>query len=524
MFALCTPCTANKKKGERVKKPNISKEVIREKRSFLHEFLRRRQHPIKILGYTSKVLWLLLIPLAKNFVASSFDIQGWIRTYWLDLFTILFIVGIAVFRWLFVFYRIEEDRITTHTGPFGMIRTTIYFSQITAMRVRQGFLYKAVNAATMNIETSAVSLTSNEMKLVISEKSIEEIYRIVSSRSEGEPAFTVMPKKSQMLIFSLFFSSTFSGLILFATVVWQAYRLVGREMEQQVADKVNGEFTKIDSMTLRLSETVPQAVLIVGGLIAGGWLISFVSNLMSNWNFRAMRRGGQIITESGAFQRTRKILNRDKINYFDIRQSLTMKIARISSVHILCAGYSERKKDTAALIPITGNDDMMASLRLLEPELGKQRSQAGTGPGAVARFIIPPIVMSLVPVAGGTVAKLLLKRWEAEITIFMLALTAPLLWLIVVQFFAARYTTVGMTNDTCTLSYCKLYQFHRIVVPVGKITRMDVSQNPFQRMSGTCTLTVYTDSEKRIAHRIGRLRYADVCPMLAQYVDERFAS
>ena len=484
-------------------------------RSLLREFLRRRQHPVKIIGYTSKTLWLLVIPIAKNIVASNFDIQGWLRTYWLEFITILVIVGWAVFRWLFVFYRIYGDRITVHAGPFGLIRTTVYFGEITALRTEQGYLYRAVKACTLYIETQAVSLTNNEIKLVISKKSTDEIFKVVSGRSEGEPAFTVAPRRRHMLVFSLIFSSTLSGIIVFGAVTFQMYRIVGGELERQVANKVNSGLTEIDSHLLGLSKTVPQAVLFVGAVIAGGWLISFVSSLLENWSFRATRRGGQLLVESGAVKSVRKVIERHSISCFDLHQTLLMKFTRICSVHILCAGYSKSKRQTAALIPIATYGEMAASMRLLAPELGKHRTVIYPARGALRRYTIVPLIMSTLPIVLGTIAKQFSDRWHSEINIFMLAVTVPIVWKTVVAGFASKLTSFGITKDTLTVSYCKGYQFHRVVVPRGNITEMTVVQNFFQRKNGTCTLLVCTDSETVKQHRVYGLPYKETAECLA---------
>ena len=496
-------------------KPTVSSGRKTDGRSFLRDFLHRRQHPIKILGYTSKTLWLLIIPIVKNLVASDFDLQGWLRTYWLEFITIFIIVGWAVFRWLFVFYRIDGDRITVHSGPFGLIRTTVFFSEITAMRTEQGYIYRAVHAGTMYIETAAVSLTNNELKLVISRKSIDEIYALVSSRSEGKPGFSVAPKKRHMLIFSLLFSSTVSGVILFGAVIFSVYRIVGGELERRIAERVNTRLTEIDEMTLGLSKTVPKAVLLVGLTIAGGWLLSFLSNLRDNWNFCATRRGGQMLVKSGAVKKLRKVLNRSTINYFDLQQTLTMKLARLCSVHILCPGYSKNKKKTAAIIPLTGQAEMAASLRLLAPELSSQETAVTAGKGAVRRFITLPLAYCILPIALKGVAVRLLGRWETEITIFTLALTIPMVWKVIVSVFAARTTAVGLNDTACTLCYCRGFTFHRAVIPRENITGITLLQNPFQKLSGTCTLQIYTNSEKRVPHKIGGMPRRETAEHLA---------
>ena len=481
-----------------------------------------RQHPVKILGYTYKTLWLLLIPAAKNLVTSNFDIQGWLRTYWLDLFTILAIVAFAVFRWLFVFYEIGNGSITAHTGPFGLMQTTIFFSEVSAMRVEQGVVYRSVHASTMFLETQARSLSRREMKLVISEKNVEEIFSLISSRSEGAPKFTVQPKNSLMLLYSLLFSSFLSGLVIFGTLVWQITRSLGTD-PNKIAGQLNSELQKVDQNTLNLSRTVPRMILIVIAGVVLGWLISFVNNLLDHWNFRASRCGDQqLLIRSGKYKRDRTVINRDQINYYEIRQSLLMKPARISSVRIQCSGAGRKKKDSTALIPLTKNSEMAASLRILEPGLGSQRSQLRPSARSFWSFVGIPFALCFVPLIAGWITKLHTEDLEHEINYFIVLLTIPLVWYTVVQGFAHRYTSLGMTKDTCTVCCCPVYKFRKIIIPMKNVSCVQIRQTPVEKFFGSCTVIVFSDNEARKAHKVSRLPYKDVCGLLGRYVNAAF--
>ena len=491
-------------------------------RQRLRVFLKHRQHPVKVLGYTYKTLWLLLIPAVKNLVTSNFDIQGWLRTYWLDLFTILAIVGFAVFRWLFVFYEIGKDSITAHTGPFGLMQTTIFFSEISAMRVEQGVVYRSVHASTMYLETQARSLSRSEIKLVISEKNVEEIFHLISSRSEGEPKFSVQPKNSLMLLYSLLFSSFLSGLVIFGTLVWQISRSLGTK-PNTFAGQLNSELQKVDQNTLNLSRTVPRMILIIIAAIVLGWLISFVNNLLDHWNFEASRRGdSQLLIRSGKYKRNRTVINRDQINYYEIRQSLLMKPARISSVRIQCSGAGRKKKDSAALIPLTKNSGMTASLRLLEPGLGSRSSQLRPTAPSFWSFVGIPFALCFVPLIAGHITKLNTENIEHEVNYFIVLLTVPLIWYTVVQGFAYRYTSLGMTKDTCTVCCCPLYIFRKIIIPMKNVSSVQIRQTPIEKFFGSCTVIVFSDHEARKAHKVSRLPYKDVCGLLGRYVNTAF--
>ena len=492
-------------------------------RERLREFLKHRQHAVKILGYTSKTLWLLLIPIAKNLVASNFDIQGWLRTYWLDLFTVLAVVAFAVFRWLFVYYEIGEKSITAHTGPFGLSCTTVCFSEISAMRVEQGVVYRSVQASTMYLETQARSLRRSEIKLVISEKNVEEIFALISSRSEGQPRFTVQPKNRLVLIYSVMFSSFFSGLAIFGTLIWQISRTFGKK-PNDLADQFNSGLQKVDQQTLNLSRTVPRMIFIVVAAVVLGWMISFVNNLLDHWNFEAARRGNsQLLVRSGKYKRNRSVLNREQINYYEIRQSLFMKLARISSVRIQCSGFGRKKRDTAVLIPMTRNSETAASLRLLEPDLGRQCEQLRPSKKSFWGFVGVPFGLCFLPFIGGSAVKLFTENTHSEINYFIVLLTLPLIWYTVVQGFAHRHTAFGMTDDTCTLCCCPLFRFKKIIIPMKNVTMVQVRQSPIERAFGSCTVAVWPDCEVRKPHKVPRLSYKEVCGLLSKYVNVSFA-
>lgn len=485
-----------------MKAVQLSKDTIKEKRSFLKEFLRRRQHPIKIIGYTSKTLWLLLIPIVKNIITSEFDIQGWLRTHWLDFIVIAFIVGFAVLRWLFVYYRIEDDGIESHFGPFGVIRTKVYFREITTFSTNQGYFYRAVGACTMYIETNADSIPKTDIKLVLSEKCVREIYEMIAARSDKQPSFSVAPRKRHLAVFSLLFSSPISGIIIFMTFIYELYRLVGQELEKQLFDTVNGRLVSIDSQYLGIFKAVPRTIVMIGSVIAGGWLLSFVTNMLSYWKFTAARRGRQLFITSGFIRRKRSILNRDRVNYYDVRRTLMMRLFRISSVHICCTGYGARKSDTSALIPITTDSEMEASMKILEPGLMQASPEIRTGRRDLGRFITLPILMCAIPITAGTFMKQIIDRWHGEINILMIILTLPLLWQVVIKTAAAFTTSVGMKHNVCTLCYCRDSVYHTVSIPKKNVSKLVIAQNVMQRMSRTCTLYIYTDSERRRIHRI----------------------
>ncbi|MDO5124975.1 MAG: PH domain-containing protein [Ruminococcus sp.] len=483
----------------------MARTAMHKKANWLRTFFRHRQHPLKILIYTSKNIWLLAIPLTKYLIASKFDFQNWIKTNWVDILTIVVIFGLAFFRWVFVYYETESDGIVAHTGLFGMMTTKVYYSEITTMSCCQSYLQRLFNACTLYIETNAKSLSGTEIKLDLREKCVNEIYDIVTAQCKNNNKMTIKPKQTHLLIFSLLFSSAVSGMIIFGMFMFQLYRFVGREIEEKLITTVNGEITKVNLTILRFTSSIPKIIQITALTIIGGWLLSFIVNLMRHCNFKATRCGSQLLIKSGVLIRRRYVINRDKINYFDYQKSLLMKLFRICSVTIHCTGYGARYREISALIPITTMSEVRASLKILEPQIPHTVIEIKTTPKDIPRFMFMPVVYGFIPPIAGGILKLLFPSWSKEIDILMVIALIPFAWKLIVAIVASYNTSVGFKNGYCTLRYCHFYKFHKIIMPKENISKTVVSQTLFQKISHTCNLKIYTNSEKTCFHRLKNL-------------------
>lgn len=485
------------------------KEKIREKRSWLKSFFARRQHPIRILSYTTKYMWLLAIPLAKYLIAASFNFQSWFQAHWVDILTIGVIFGYAVLRWIFVYYELEEDCIIAHTGYFGITRTKVYFSEISTLSLCQGYFFRLIHACSIYIDTDAKSLQKADITLDLTTGRAFELYHLATAKCKNKPKYVYHSRKSYLMIFSLLFSSTLSGLIIVLSVFYEAYRIVGREVEQQFLMRVNSEIEKVPILA-----SVPKYILIVGGTLAGGWVISFLANLMRHWNFSCTRCADMFIIRSGIGSRRRHVLYRDRVNYIDCRQSLLMKLCRITSVSAHCTGYGKRRLEISALIPITTNSQVDKSLKTLMPKIPPVKSDIATGMADLGRFVMIPLLCCLAPFVGGRIALGIFPNWKSEITILVVLTTIPLVWLTIVKAAAAFTTSIGFENGYCTISYCKWYTFHKSIAALDRVTMVSVLQNPFQKISKTCAVRIYTNSEDTDYHTVKGLNYEKVIKLM----------
>ncbi|MFT3950527.1 MAG: PH domain-containing protein [Oscillospiraceae bacterium] len=476
---------------------------------FSKRFFGVRQHPIRILAYTTKSFWLLLIPLTRSLVALKFDLATWLRGRWLDVLVIALIFSYAFLRWVFMSFRFESDCIVARQGYFGLMESKIFYAQVTSIHAKQGVFYRAFRASRITVDTNSGSAKSSDLVLTVRNSDFRHLADIFNAENRDVMKYTYSSGSLYLLVFSLIFSSAFSGVVLFATFFYQAGRIVGQELEDRL-------LYRLSTAAERFAVHIPPIALGISVLISGGWFLSFLANVIRHWSFTSMRTGTNIVIESGILTRQATILSINKINYADMQQNMLTKLFRICSVIIHCAGYGKKRRQIAALIPITTIRHVPASLKMLLPGMRAVKISLKPGARRAASFFLPPLCAAAGVAAAGIAGAFFFPVWSEIIRFAGVILGIPLVWLSVVQLFSVFTTGVGFDDGFAVLSYCKLYKFHRVTVPTAKISKLTIRRTVFQKRAGTCSVKIYTVSETRNIHYIRQLRERELMKLLAE--------
>ena len=83
----------------------------------------------------------------------------------------------------------------------------------------------------------------------------------------------------------------------------------------------------------------------------------------------------------------------------------------------------------------------------------------------------------------------------------------PAVWLLIVKIVSHYTTGIGFFDNILTLKYCKMYEFHTALIPIGKISMVKINQSIFQIPTNNCTLVIYTNAEKTMYHTVKYLPY-----------------
>ena len=457
-----------------------------------------RQHPIKLFSYTTRNFWLLLIPLARSVYALRFDLSRfslWLKGAWLDIIVLFAIFAFAVIRYLSVFYKYDDEKLIIKKGIIADAFDTLFYCEIATLTVYQNLFFKIIGAAKVSVTTNAGTFSNTDITLITGAKQANRLFETVRLRSKADLTYSVSPRRLHLFFFSLIFSSTLSGVIIFSTLIIQVGKIIGNNLEKIL-------FVFFNEVAMSLAVGIPPVAIGIAVVVGGGWLISFVANLLRYWRFIVSRRNNSIVIRSGILTRCSHFLNTGKINYIDLRQNFFTKIFRISSLHTHCAGYGGKGRELAVILPITTRHEINDTSHMLFPSYPQPKITQKPPLRNIMGYILAPLVASLVIPAAVFPLLYFFPSWRTAVIYSALIFEVPIVWEIIVQFMAFFTTGIGYENGFLTLKYCGLYSFHNIVMPVEKITKVTVYQSVFQYFSGNCHIKVYSQSDKTKSHYI----------------------
>jgi len=460
-----------------------------------------RQHPVKILGYTTKNFWLLSIPLIRGLISLQFDFKTWLEGAWLDISVVGLILGFAIIRWLGVTCEFCSSSLKIQKGVFYRQEIDVLYSNITSICIEKGLLLIPFRASQIFVDTNSGSHKKADIRLTLSSKNTMQMVALLKKFNENDTIkFAYYPSKKNLVFFSLVFSNTLSGAILISTLIYQGGDIVGRELE-------NRFFETFNTVTKKLAFGLPPAAFALAGVILGGWSLSFLMNLMRHASFKAERKGQNLVVSSGFITKRTYLLSSAKINYTDFIQSLLTIIFKISSVHIHCSGYGKGKRAIAVLIPITTKNEAYGSLHMLLPNLSVPKISVRPTLGQITRFVfIPVLIIISIPIVA-FVLILIFPNWREVIIFAGIIFEIPAVWLLIVKIVSKFTTGIGFYNDVLTLKYCKKYEFHTALVPFDKISMVQIIQSIPQKPTNNCNLKIFTNAEKTKSHFVKYLPF-----------------
>jgi uncharacterized membrane protein YdbT with pleckstrin-like domain len=280
------------------------------------------------------------------------------------------------------------------------------------------------------------------------------------------------------------------GLITAAPLLRQAGRALGEGFPQNVTDAVNG----------LLWQGLPPLLQTAGNLVLLGWGVSALRTFLRYVGFYAQREEEHLHLVSGLFTRRDVLIDCEKITALELRQTLTMRMLGLSSAVITAAGYGRDVGTRPILVPAARRRALADCLNRLLPEYPTHVPLLF----AVSRwrYVWAPLLF----VSVGVGLSLFGGLWR----ILTAAWVAVGGWWLLVRLLGYTQAGFGITPTAVALCYPRGLSLCRVYLPREVTDCITLSQSPFQRLKGTCTVQVRCFGEKRRRHRVWGLPYERV--------------
>lgn len=464
------------------------------------------EHPIKILRYTAKNLWLLIFPLLRSahfFPFSAKEVAAWLHGAWFDLLICVLILTYGAIRWYFCGFMYNTEVIRRQSGILLKRETEIPCSSITSVTEEHAFFLRPFGAVRVSIHTGAEDIAGADMQLVLYKADLAAIRQVIPLLRPASDVKMHRPHTSRLLLFSFLFSSSLSGAVYAAAIFFQGGRITRDLLEELQAEEI---LMTLTDQAAAYFKGIPRLAITISILILSAWLISFIGNLLRYSRFRFYADQKAFSVHRGLISPYRYRLRRGAVNYIDIRQNLMMKLLHLMSVHISCPGYGNQKNELPVLMPLLQKSH---ADRFLQPLLKQQPNVIGKNkpkqPFNLFRFwlfIWQPLFLLGIVLVLIALARYFFYSIYVRFSFLGWMLVFPCVWFLLIRIVSAMRTRMWLEDGKLYLHYSSGFVFHTIVAPATNIASIQVTHTKTGRKCGLCNVFFYLQGKTMHRHKL----------------------
>jgi uncharacterized membrane protein YdbT with pleckstrin-like domain len=469
-------------------------------------FETKRLHPLQVLRFSGKYLFLLLLPALRGLltVRNADMLLYWAKGAWFDLCIVITVIVLFRLSGKYNTIQCDRQRLIVQTGIFFRRKAMVPLTHITTLWVESPFYLRPFNAKRVCIDTAGGKRPQVDLNLILYPK---EADKLLSYRTGTEDTPRRYRTKWQYLLFlSVYVSGTLTGILFFATALHQLGKLLGEQIQNLVVSGVN---TLAEQLWF-----VPHTAAIAAIIVLLGWGLSFVRNLLHFSGFSVTRYHRSLCISAGLLNRREYTCHIRDINFLNLRQTLLGKLLQLYMVYIHCIGYGKRKRDQAVLLPGVGPGETRRIIKDLLWEFPIQDNILHPAPFSLWRYLRWPL-LTLLGVAPAVTLSIWFIPEQADLLRFLgLVLVLPIVWWGILQGLGRYDAGVAVDKRSLTLRYPRLFVLHTVVIPCQKISCLRIRQSVWQQKRNRCDLIVYTCNERRTRHCVKNLTFTDLKTLL----------
>lgn len=466
--------------------------------------LQLRPHPLSILSYLAKYLFLLLIPLLRGFLSA---LQGglyhWLSSAWIDLLLVLGYLGLGVVIWLCYTLSPTPEGLYVRRGVFLREEYLLPRSRFSCITTVEPFYLKPFGGVFLRVDTPGGGLKQADLSVFLRKRDLPLLLKVSAPQQPPYLVRGYRPKSSYVFLLAALTSNSFAGVLLLSTLVSQ----IGEVLGHRFSEMLYGTFEEV---ARALAFGLPPAAAAIAYLLLFGYLLAFVSNLLRHGNFSVSRRGELLEIRSGLLTGRTYYLRRRQIGCVDIRRTLFTSILGLSSVFLQTVGYGKYDDDISALIPCTTRQHLESSLRLLLPEYHPSPRTVRPNWRSWGHYLYQGALLCGGVLLGAALSFWLFPTWQSLTFWVGLLCLIPSLWYTIVQLVDFFTAGLSFSQGCFTLRCAHRFYLHQVILPRERVASVRAVASLLQHRRGRCDLIVSIYSEGHRRYRVRDLSWSEV--------------
>ncbi|HSJ73744.1 MAG TPA: PH domain-containing protein [Miltoncostaeaceae bacterium] len=412
----------------------------------------------------------------------------------------------AVLAWRRFTYRVADGRLEVRSGIFTRALRTIPLDRVRGVDVSAPLLHRLAGLVQVRVDDAAGGASASGLRLAaVSRGDAEALREAVLSRRPVAPEAAAAEAEGRVLarvpLGTLAVAGATSGRYLLVPMAALAAAL------NAIRDANVGWVDDLAGRGVDLVPTHPAgvAVLIVAAIaLATG--AAALGSLIVDGGFRLTGRPGRLVAERGLVAHRSVTIDRSRVRALEVRDSPPWRALDLAALRAVVGGVPSGEGDArgrTTLLPAGPADEVWRLAREIDPG-----SHWGLDPHPRAALSRRLVRAAGAPAVAAVVAAVL-APWQLAVALAAVAV-------LMVPVGLDRYRSLGnrLERGRLGLREGSLSRRHSLVVPEG-VVAYRVSQSPFQRRAGLCTLTAF------LGQGAGSRRALDVAPARAAGLLER---
>jgi putative membrane protein len=362
----------------------------------------RRLHRSAIGAEALDGLRQLALPiLVVAVLGGGFSSGGLARAVGFGVLGLAFSVAVAYVQWQTTRWRIDADDVRLRRGVFSETIVTIPLERVQAIDTVRGPIQRLFGSVELHVQSAGGGKAGEIVLKAVTPAEAEELREAVRVAGAGpsapgdallaperpvapvpEPVTARWRLRPGPLVVAALTSGSFGVLV---PVVAGA---------SQVVDDVLGAE---DAQRL-LPDTLGEAALLGGAVLAAAWVLSVLGTLVAFFGFAVRREGERLRIRRGVIERREASVPVARIHAVRIVESPLREPFGLATVRVETAGYADEPATAQTLLPLVRRAEVPAVLASLVPELEVPSFDdlAPAPPRALRRALFGPVTDALI--------------------------------------------------------------------------------------------------------------------------------